>query len=183
MRHCIIIALVVLLTFSGCSRKVREYAPENPVESDVVTMVNSDVTAGQATWLDFWNKQAAGEPATVSLEYTYELQDPSHYDSSYYEENKNNYPVTYKKELVYDGEKFVISGYEDDKLITHEFKYLLKMEGVPTSAHAEFSRYTFFVLVDIENMTWDIIERGLISSQSGDSVDHYKVYSDYIYNN
>jgi len=56
---------------------------------------------------------------------------------------------------------------------------MVKYEG-KANPEAIFSAYTYYVLVNDKNVTWSDIEKGMHSSQFGDSVDHYKVYSDII---
>lgn len=56
----------------------------------------------------------------------------------------------------------------------------MKYNGHPRSTSALFSEYTYYVLVNDNNVTWDDIKHGMLSSQSGAYIDHYRVYSDLI---
>jgi hypothetical protein len=82
--------------------------------------------------------------------------------------------------LSFDGKKYIIEGVEDDKLISKEYKYLVKYEGRPNST-AIFSKYTYYVLVDDNTVTWGDIEHGMVSSHFGDWIDHSTVYSDLVF--
>lgn len=122
-----------------------------------------------------------GKSASVRLAFYYTLDDPSKYSAEYYEEAKDEYPVLYVQDLTYDGEKYVIEGLEKGQLISQEYKYLVKYEGKPSSVHAAFSWYTYYVLVDDNSVTWEAIDKGMVSSDSEDWIAHDVVYSDRIY--
>lgn len=121
-----------------------------------------------------------GKSASVRLAFYYTLDDPSKLSAEYYEEVKDDYPVLFVQDLTYDGEKYIIESLEKGRLTSQEYKYLVKYEGEPSSAHATFSWYTYYVLVDDNSMTWEDIERGMVSSNSEDWIAHDIVYSDLI---
>ncbi|MBE5968202.1 MAG: hypothetical protein E7255_14770 [Lachnospiraceae bacterium] len=143
-----------------------------------VVFENNDITYGQPVWDDFISATENGKSTTVRLAYYYTLDDPSHYSKEYYEEIKDDYPAIYLKDLSFDGKKYFIESFEDGQPISKEYRYLLKYEGKPSSPTASFSKYTYYVLVNDNTVTWEDIEHGMISSQSGDWIDHSVVYYD-----
>lgn len=157
------------------------YTLEDAKSDYCVVFENGDITYGQNVWDDFITETDNGKSATVRLGFYYTLGNPSQYSEEHYEEIKDAYPVLYIKDLIFDGKKYVIEGIEDGKLISKEYKYLVKYEGRPNSSSANFSKYTFYVLVDDNTVTWDDIEHRMLSSQSGDWIDHFVVYSDLVF--
>ena len=189
MRKSILIILALIFLLTACSKNVASTSliqlPDNynldyAKADNCVVFENSDITYGQSEWDNFITAIGNGKPSTVRLAFYYTLGNRSQYSEEYYEEIKNDYPVLYINDLSFDGEKYIIEGVEDGKLLSKEYKYLVKYEGRPNSATAIFSEYTYYVLVNDNTVTWDDIEHGIISSQFGDWIDHYKVYSDLV---
>ncbi|KNY30305.1 hypothetical protein Bccel_5585 [Pseudobacteroides cellulosolvens ATCC 35603 = DSM 2933] len=157
-----------------------DYTLEDAKSGNCVVFENGDITHGQSTWDDFITATDDSKPSIVRLAYYYTLGDPSKYSKDLYQEIKDDYPVLYITDLTFDGKKYIIKGIEDGKLISKEYKYLMKYEGQPKSPTAIFSEYTYYVLVNDNTVTWDDIEHGISSSQFGDYIDHYQVYSDLV---
>ncbi|WP_227020511.1 hypothetical protein [Sinanaerobacter chloroacetimidivorans] len=84
-------------------------------------------------------------------------------------------------ELSYDGEKYTLLQTEDGKEYVDAYNYLVKYTGEPRGNSATFSEYTYYVLVNDSSLTWQDIENGMLSSQSGAWIDHRTVYSDLTY--
>ena len=191
MRKLVIILLLfIFLLLSSFSKNTANVSliqlPDNYNLNDAksdncVVYENLDITYGQSAWDDFITATDNGKSATVRLAFYYTLGDPSKYSKEYYEEIKDNYPILDIMDLSFDGKKYIIEVVEDGKLISKEYKYLVKYEGRPNSATAIFSYYTYYVLVNNKTLTWKDIEHGMLSSQYGDFIDHYKVYSDLVY--
>jgi major membrane immunogen (membrane-anchored lipoprotein) len=189
LKKSVIILLVLIFLLTACSKNAANVSlnqlPENynldDAKSDnCVVFENSDITYGQSAWDDFITVTDKGKSSTVRLAFYYTLGEPSQYSEEYYKEIKDNYPVLYIKDLSFDGKKYIIEGFEDGKLISKEYKYLVKYEGRPNSATAIFSKYTYYVLVNDNSVTWGDIEHRMLSSRSGDWIEHYIVYSDLV---
>lgn len=181
MRRSVIILLVLILLTLSLIQLPENYNLDDAKSENCVVFEDGDITYGQSSWDDFITATDNGKPSTVTLAFYYTLGEPSRYSEEYYEEIKDDYPVFYIKDLSFDGKKYNIEGFEDGKLISKEYKYLLKYEGRPNSATAIFSKYTYYVLVDDNTVTWSAIEHGMVSSKSGDWIDHSTVYSDLVY--
>ena len=85
--------------------------------------------------------------------------------------------------IEYDGDKFSVTVRQSDskELDTQgTYKYLKHYKG-EASAQALMSEYEYYCLVNDEGVEWEDIERGMVSSQWGDFVDHVMVFSDVTY--
>ena len=83
--------------------------------------------------------------------------------------------------VEYDGEAFSVKVRQSDVKEPEEtrtYKYLKKytVERQPL-----IHRYVEYCLVNDENVEWEDIERGMVSSQMGAWVDHVTVFSDVTY--
>jgi len=191
MKKIAILFFIFFFIFTGCSsggekaldRLPGDYSLEDAKKDGCVTFEDIDITSGQQRWDDFVKNVGIGEPASVRLAYYYTIGDPARLDPEYYEEVKDQYPALYIKDLSYDGERYVIEGFEDDQMISQEYQYLRRFEGEPGSPYASFSKYIYYVLLNDDSVTtWEEIERGMLSSQSDASIAHRVVYSDFIFN-
>lgn len=187
MRKSLIIFLTLIFLLTACSQNVTRvslnqlsdnYSLDNAKSDNCVIFEDGDITYGQSEWDSFITKTENSKSATVRLAFYYTLGDPSQYSEEYYEEIKDDYPVLYINDLIFDGKKYIIESIEDGQLISKDYKYLIKYDGQPSSVSALFSKYTYYVLVNDNTITWDDIEHGMLSSQLGDYIDHYLVYSD-----
>ena len=151
------------------------------LEEKYVIFHNLDVVSGQSLWEDFLRKTESEEPADVKLAYYYTLREASSYGAEYYEQIKDDYPVVYIKNLVYDGDSYIISESNGGEDYSKSYKYLMKYTGKPSSPTALFSYYTRYVLVNKDTYTWEELEASVYSSQLGAYIDHGTVYTDYIY--
>lgn len=146
----------------------------------VLVMENVEVTSGKDVWNEFYSLTQAGKSASVLIAQYYTL-DQERVDPALYAKEKHNYPVLYFSLLSYDGECFDIvtknchTGEQDSH---SEYKYLLHFTGrLPDGA--AYSKYDRYVLADDENVTWERLERGLLSSTFGDYIPHRTVYIDF----
>ncbi len=160
------------------SQLQNNYDLEQAKNDGCVVFENGDITSGQPTWDVFVKETGERKSASVRLVFYYTLGNSSRYAPELYEEIKDDYPSLYIKDLAFDGERYTIEGYEDNQLISKRYQYLMKYEGQPKSATATFSDYLYYVLTNDDTVTWEDIERGILSSQFGAWIDHYRVYTD-----
>ncbi len=143
---------------------------------------NGDITSGQSAWDAFVKATEAGKPAAVRLAFYYTLGDPSSYSPEYYRRYRAGYPALYIQDLSYDGESYRIRGIKNEEEVTDSpYKYMVKFTGRPDYRGAEYSRYTYYVLLNDKSATWKKIEQGMLSSRWGDYIDRRVVYSDLVY--
>ena len=152
-----------------------EWAYNNPV----VVQDDTHITSGKEIWDSFFDSVNAKKPASVMCVYNYVLHKES-MAPELYEEEKDLYPQLFFCMLSYDGEELHVKIRKSDEteLDTDEtYKYLLYFsEKNPKTA---LYRYTDeYVLVNDPSVTWEKLQRSMISSQSGDWIKHSTVYMD-----
>ena len=188
------VALLLVLFLSGCHKTTRHeeewmdlkdaadnYSLEDAKRDGYVVIEDLSVTYGEDTWQDFVDLSAENTPCKVRVVHYYTIDDASHYDPAYYASIKDDYPMMYIFELIYNGETFNESHYEEDRLYQEEYKYLMRYEGEPDTPYATFSSYVRYVLVNDDKVTWEDIFRGMISSQHGANIPHSQIYIDLLY--
>ena len=188
MRRLAVVLLVILVgILASCGEKSTSPSQTEGLSQyknkDYVVFEDLRCTSGQQLWQDFYNKVRRGESDTVKLVYYYTLSQHG-ISKELYEKEKDNYPQIFIGELRYDGCKYKITIGESAKKEPEkvsEYKYLKRYTGKPSSASATFSSYEYYVLVNDNSVTWEQIEHGMISSQLGDSIDHYMVYENLFY--
>ena len=187
------VAMLLALLLSGCKKvstpdewkDLKEvadnYSLEDAKRDGYVIIEDLSVTYGEETWQSFVNSSAEKIPCNVRVVHYYTLDDASHYDSEYYESIKDDYPMMFIFEIIYNGETFSESHYEEDRLYQSEYKYLMRYEGEPDTQNATFTSYVRYVLVNDDNVTWDDIMHGMLSSQSAANIPHSQIYTDLAY--
>lgn len=156
------------------------YTLEDAKKAEFVCFENGDITEGRQTWDAFLDDVKSKKESSVMLANYYTL-DEERCSPEYYQSVKDEYPVLYIQELTYKNNTYTIRWIEDGEMIIKTYKYMLQYEGEPNSETALFDSYVKYVLINDSTVTWDQIERGMLSSQSGAGIDHYTVYNDLIY--
>lgn len=155
-----------------------DYSLENAKEDECVIFEDLHLTSGNKVWRRFADKTEAGEKAFVRLAYYYTL-DSQRVSPELYEEIKDDYPKLFIKDLSFDGENYRLYYKEDEKEYEYEYPYMIHYSGKARSG-AAFSRYDRYILVRDKNVTYEQIERGMLSSKMGDQIDHVSVYTNLI---
>ena len=146
-----------------------------------VVMENGDVSVGQELWSAFYEATRAGTPASVKLA-TYHTLEHQNVSDEYLAEHGDEYPVIYLAELSFDGKVYTyrsLNGQDGVTGFTRTYEYLMRYEDVPKSETATFESCERYVLTHDDTVTYDRLQYGLYSSQLGDYIDHFEVYSDY----
>ena len=163
------------------------YSPPKAVDSDrltaakasgMITLEDGYATFGEELWDTFYQKTQAGKSASVKIAHYYTLEG-GNYSEEYYEVYKEDYPSLYEFELTYDDGTYTMKWNEYGTEYERQFKYLRKFEDVlPTKqSFKEPQMVTRYVLTNNNTASWDELWRSLASSQLGDFVDHYTIYS------
>lgn len=159
------------------SKRSDEDALQRAKEEGCVVMEDGDVTYGQQIWLDFVKTTEEGKSASVQVAHYYTLN-PERCSQQYYEAYKEDYPVLYVHKLDYDGGSYTVRWSEGDIEYIRSYQYLMHYTGDAPTTSATFDSYSRYVLVDDNTVTWEDLEWGVMSSQSGDYIDFYSVYTD-----
>lgn len=188
--HVFFVAMLLVLFLPGCGKAsmpdewkdlkevTDSFSLEDAKLDGYVVIEDGDVTCGENMWQDFVNLSAKKTPCKIRVVHYYTIGDPSHYDPTYYESIKDDYPKMYIFELVYNGETFSESHYEEEMLYYSEYKYLMRYEGEAETYNATYTSYVRYVLVNDDKVTWNDIMHGMLSSQFGAYIPHSSIYTD-----
>lgn len=179
--------LSVVLAVAGSDyRYLYQYSPSRRVDGEAlqqvkdagcVVMEDGDVSAGQEIWQAFVDATEEGRRASVKLAY-YNTLNPERCSEEYYEAHKEDYPSLYVLDLIYDGSGYQVKQQGGSADGERNFKYLMCYVGEPSSPSALFDTYTRYVLTNDDTVTWEDIWHGMLSSQLGDAIEHFTVYTD-----
>ena len=151
---------------------------ERLIDSDNwVIHKDGDIVSGSQVWSDFYSSVLNGTPSAVNIAFYYTLEGQGNVSEELYAEIKNDYPKLFKVTLEFDGNSFTLN--DDDNV--RSYRYLKRYDIIPKSQSAAYESCVRYVLVNDNNLTWDEIESGMLSSQSDARIDHYTVYTDYVY--
>ncbi|MBO4449945.1 MAG: hypothetical protein J5777_05125 [Clostridiales bacterium] len=183
-----LMALVTIFVFAGCAKKGEnifgkkcsaDEALKLAKGSDTVVFEDLKCTSGKKVWDSFYKKVSSGKPASVVTAFYYTL-DKDHVSEELYEQEKNDYPVMFFYLVEYDGTGFKVTVRDSSKEEpekTDTFKYLLHLTGKAREG-ADYSAYDRYVLADEQNITYEDIMAGLVSSRSDAAYHTCFVYSD-----
>ena len=181
--------MICMFAVIGCGRPVSvvsleelpdTYSLEQAKKDGCVVHENGDVTAGKKAFETFYHNTRSGKKDTIRLAFYYTLGDPSGYDPDYYESIQDDYPLLYIKDLSFDGGEYTLHWYEEGEEIVRKYSYLLKYEGEAESSTALYKSYVRYVLTNDDEVTWQDIMQGMLSSLDG-YIDFSPVCTDIIY--
>ena len=153
------------------------YTLDDAKRDHCVVFEDSRVTSGQSEWDNFVSRTEEKKPCYVRLAFYYTLDDQN-ISPEHYEEIKDDYPALYIQDLKFNGSHYQLMSSEDGKHYSDVYSYMKKYTEGPLTSDAKYSEWTRYVPVNDDSVTWGDIFRGMISSQSGASIDHKTVYSD-----
>ena len=101
-------------------------------------------------------------------------------DEKYYEVYKEDYPAMYTFDLTYDGDTYTLTWNEYGTEHVRKYKYLRKFEDTQMTQRSSVppQKISRYVLTNNNTASWDDLIRGSYSSQLGDYIDHYTIYSE-----
>lgn len=149
-------------------------------KTDTVVLEENGCTSGKAVWDRFMETVRNGSPASVLLAHYYVL-DRERVSEELYEAEKDQYPKLFFYLVSFDGKEYSVKTRESTEKEPDDqahFAYLLHFTGKMPST-ALYASYDKYVLADDPAVTWEEIEKSLISSQSDAWIRHCTVYTDY----
>ena len=155
-------------------------ALEKAKASDTVVLEFKGCTSGSEIWDGFYERADKGLPASVLCARYYTL-DKEHVSEELYEEDKDKFPKLYFCLIEYDGDEFNVKIRKSDESTVESqetYKCLLRMTGGAPET-ALFDSYVRYVLCDDPALTWNDIEKSMISSVSPGFIKHCPVYEEY----
>ncbi|MBQ8780870.1 MAG: hypothetical protein IJZ72_04295 [Oscillospiraceae bacterium] len=149
---------------------------ERLIDSDNwVVHKDGDIISGSQVWSDFYASVLDGKSSSVNIAHYYTLEGQGNISEELYTEIKDDYPKLFKSKLEFDGNSFTLTTDENVK----SYRYLKRYDITPESPSATYSSCTKYILINEDGLTWNEINRSMLSSQSNDYIDHYTVYNDY----
>ena len=154
----------------------KDYGLHQAKQDGCVVMEDGDVTSGEDIWQTFIAATKRGQKAQVRYVDYYTPNIPESYP-----DDLTVSPSMYVHDLTYDGRRYTARWYEGGKEISRSYKYLLHLTGNAESRYAAYQSYDRYVLTDRNDVTWEDIFAGLVSSSHWAHIDHLSVYVDLIY--
>ncbi|MBE6552392.1 MAG: hypothetical protein E7665_09725 [Ruminococcaceae bacterium] len=139
-----------------------DYTLEDAENDGCVIMKDGDISAGQDIWQDFYDKSLKGEKSGVRYVHYHDL-DINRVAYEHYEKIKDDYPVMYVFDLIYDGSEYRVRYIENGEEEEKSFKYLMRYEG-EFPAGITYKTYLRYVLTNDDTIVWQDIENSMYSS-------------------
>ena len=175
---------VVTATEESQNRYLYRYSPAKRSEPDALQKAKDDGCAvmedgyasfGQEIWQTFVETAEKGQKASVQVAHYYTLDEEGS-SREYYQSVKEDYPILYRFHLEFDGETYTLRWIEEETEYVRTYRYLMHYRGDGSDAEErEFEER--YVLTNDNTVTWEDIVNGMLSSQSGDAIDHYSIYT------
>lgn len=159
------------------SKRSAPTALQQAKEDGCVITENGDVTSGQEIWQDFVEAAEDGRSVSVQVAH-YHTLDPKNCSEQYYEAYQEDYPVLYVFNLAYDDGSYTLRWNEGGREYVRTYKYLMRHTGEAPTTNATYDTYIRYVLTNDNTVTWEDLFQGMVSSQFGDYIDHYPIYTD-----
>ena len=174
----------VTATEESQNRYLYRYSPAKRSEPDALQKAKDDGCAvmedgyasfGQEIWQTFVETAEKGQKASVQVAHYYTLDEEGS-SREYYQSVKEDYPILYRFHLEFDGETYTLRWTEEETEYVRTYRYLMHYRGDSSDAEErEFEER--YVLTNDNTVTWEDIVNGMLSSQSGDAIDHYSIYT------
>lgn len=190
----ILICLMIICTFAlvACSNNnlsdlktlTNNYSLEQAKVDGCLVMEDGDVTSGKRVFDDFLEKTSQDKDAKIRVVEYYTL-DKSSISEEIYEKEKDNYPVMFITDVVYENGEFKTYSYanNDEELFEKTYKYMIKDE-FSANPEAIFTTSTYYLLVNDKSITYDEIMKSLLSSsfqEDGKDLTHFIIYQTHTY--
>ena len=151
-------------------------------DKNVVLIRDGRLTSGEDLWTGFYELTRQGVPDSVLLVRVYTLTG-QRMVPELFEEEYPLYPYCFLTRLDYDGSCYHCvtrqsSSAEIEPGDDVSYRYLKCLSGRMPEASA-YDSYLHYVLVDDDSLTWEQLEHGLLSSQSGDYIPFAGLISEY----
>ncbi len=163
------------LSFYSLEELPDDFTLEDALYSEMLVLSGMDMISGEDVWEVFLDTAEEGKEAQVMIAHHYEIGDPEHYSAELYEQMKDDYPKLYVFLLEYDGEAYTLSHYEEDKLYSYNYPYLIERIGLMNNA--AMATHGFYLVRDKE-VTFHALWWSMFSSSLVDRVDYQTVFTE-----
>ena len=159
------------------------YSLTRAILANYVVMIDGDVVANPERMHNFYQKVGKGAPASIRFVTYFTIGDPDRMSDELFESSRAKYPSIYFHELSYDGNKFTLRWFEGETEYVQTWKYLLRFEGKPANPSASFMGFDSYMLTNRNDVTYEMLWNGVLSSNSRDHIPFTEVYHDDLYDN
>ena len=142
--------------YSDFSQIAYDYSIDNAIVDKCVVFTDLALVSGGDIWFEFLDMIQSGNVARVRI-------------AQFYTGKVQTYHLS---DLSYDGSLFVVTEMAG---VVREYKYLNHYSS-EAGKDADYSALDSYILVNKEDLTYDDLERALISSTKGDYIDQYRIY-------
>ena len=153
------------------------------IHANCVIMEDGLATQGQDTWEIFYNLTLEGKTASVAVAH-YHTLDPERCDKAYYEVFSQDYPALVVYQLAFDGNSYTLSfrDRDGDSVQAKKYEHLMRYDNTEFYSQSSKTpgRRFDYVLTHDNNVTWEKLFNGLVSSQMGAYIDHHSIYSEIV---
>lgn len=146
----------------------KDYTLEQAKEDGCMVIENGKLTAGQAVFDQFLADTADGKEATLRIVDRFDLS---------ISDGLTAPDALFISDIRYQDNTYTVQYYEDGKLTTKTFQYLIRDTFEAPSPHAAFTDGITWVLCNDESLTEQDIFASLVSSDSNDSIPFHTVYN------
>lgn len=156
-----------------------DFSLEDAINNDYLVMKNLDYENGEEVFNQFRENIDQKIPCVIRIAFYYTLNKYD-YSEEYYEQIKNNYPMLYISELIFDGTKYIFKQKENGKIHEYEYQYLKnELEDSP-GEQATYNKREIYYLVN-EDVTFKQITSSYLDSIYGNEIKHAVIFSNYDY--
>lgn len=158
------------------------YTLEQAKNDQCLVMENGDVTYGEEIFSEFLSATINKEDTAIRIVNYYTLGDKSQYSEEAYQQEKEKYPQLYITDVVFENGIYTTYSYDnnDEQLLTKTYKYMIKDEFA-ANPEAAYTTAVYYILVNDNNVKWNDILKGMVSSQADAWIDHFNVYQKHKY--
>ena len=111
--------------------------------------------SGESNWNKFFDLSQSDQEATIRI-------------VSYYSDDS----LFYIKDLSFDGSYYYVS---EKDVETKQYKYLNHYSIRPDN-NASYKIFDYYILVNEQDVSFDSLEKSMVSSKSGDYIDQYRIF-------
>lgn len=151
------------------------YSLDDAKNDGCLVMENGSITSGQETFSDFLSATENYNGASIRVVKYYTLGDKSQYSNEYYEQEKDNYPMLFITDVVFENGNYTTYSFEDGELITKTYKYMIKDE-FEANPQATFTSAEYYILANNKDTSWNEIMSSILSSQLPAQIEYFVVY-------
>lgn len=150
----------------------KQYTLEQAKEDGCMVIENGELTSGQTVFDQFLADTADGKDTALRVVEHLDAALSSVFGAS---------DMLHVSDILYQDHTYTVQSYEDGKLRTNTFQYLIEDTFQAPSSKATFADGITWFLCNDETLTYEDITASLYSSSSQDIIPFHTIYTTYHY--